>query len=848
MKFSKIFLTLLIFFSVSAKAQLDLEHWFPPIYRTGNGYQISEIYFYLSTEKTAPFTVKVYNNNVLLKTLTISSSSPAVFQLDDSSMIYAATDRRVMKPIPSGIHITGEKSFYASLRVAKGPLLTNPSITEAFGSKGKSALGKEFYTVMDQNILYGRNPDDKNYVASVMATKDNTHVRFSEYDPRIIFSDGSTDDELNFVLNKGESFIVAADKKANNPSGILDDNDPNLIGAKITSDEPIVVINGNFVSQNIGEPGGNMNFDQTVPTSKIGKEYFVANGMTRTVAGMEKPLIVATKDNTKIYFNEETTPYIILNKGQHFIVPTPNVSDKWIPDSQPSFTNSDSMTIPNAGMFVRSSEPIYFYQLIGGFNMLVRGPSPDFTDVSSGMLFSYPLDKNYLSDPRQKLANTIQIPSVDKIGVVTMDNKITVKTENNANVTYNGTTVNDLSSMPGKPGWSYFSRPANSGNVTISSNKSLLVDAIGGHRYAGFGSSYTAFSNDPFVIKNGNCIEEGVYLYLNNTDFVSFQWQRNGVDIPGATNSTFIPTLPGDYRCVCFYTGFSFTTDAVNVIACPYTLTEKYLGSFCHSFLISPAFSPPRIKEVVKSIQILTQPLSGSATVEFEDILVNIDEDFSGENRIVYRLTAESGFYEIFKASFTVYSSPTAELKNAIFPKSFNSRSYVYDLTEAVVANLDNDLIKYYRTKSDAEGNRNEITGSQLTKFITNSTEIYARIITQNSCFAIRKVELIQTEIPEQPGNPDTVLPNVFTPNDDGFNDVWDYSALGNMGTLQLAIFDRYGTKVYEHTDKNKSYWDGKSRTGISYATGTYWTYYIITDDAGNKIQKSQWILLKNAN
>ncbi|QOW11527.1 gliding motility-associated C-terminal domain-containing protein [Kaistella flava (ex Peng et al. 2021)] len=847
MKFSKILLIVLLFFGLNAKAQLDLEHWFPPLYRTASGFQISEIYFYLSTDKVDPFTVKVYNNNVLLKTLTISKSSPAAFQLNDSSMIYVMTNFRVMKVISSGIHITGEKSFYASLRVATGPMLSSPPITDVFASKGKSALGKEFYTVMDQNILYGNNPNDKNYVASVMATKDNTHVRVSEFDNRIIFSDGSTDDELNFTLNKGESFIVAADKKNNNPSGILDDNDPNLIGAKITSDQPVVVSNGNFISQDVGEESGNMNFDQTVPTSKIGKEYFIVNGMTKSESGVEKPLFLATKDNTKIYFNDDTTPFITLNKGQHFIGPYPNRDNKWIDGNQPNFVNTEPITVPTRGMYIRSSEPIYFYQLIGGFNMLVRGPVADRTWFSSGMLFSYPLDKNYLPDPRQKLTNTIQIPSVEKIGVVRMDNKITVKTEDNATILYNGAAVTNLSPIVGKPGWSYFTRPYNVGDINITSNKSLIVDVVGGYPYAGFGSSYTGFSNDPFIIKNGNCIEEGVYLYLNNTDFISFQWQRNGVDILGATSSNYTPTLPGNYTCVCFYTGFSFTTDPIFVDVCPYTLTDKYLGSFCHSFVVSPSFSPPRIKEVVKSIQILTQPLSGTAIVDGEDILVKINEDFSGENRMVYRVNAESGFYEIFKASFTIYASPTAELKNAIFPKSFNNRSYVYDLTESTIANPDSDIIKYYRLNSDAESGSNEITGNQITSFVTNNTEVFARVITRNNCYVVRKIDLIQTDIPDQPGNPNTLLPNVFSPNDDGINDVWDYSALGNMSNLQLAIFDRYGTKVYEHGEKNKSFWDGKSKTGMSYPTGTYWTYYILTDEAGTRIQKAQWILLKNA-
>lgn len=104
------------------------------------------------------------------------------------------------------------------------------------------------------------------------------------------FSDGRTDDEINVTLNKGQSFIFLALKKENNISNppILDDNDPNPIGSLITSDKPIVVSNGNIASQDIGESGGNANMDQSVPIEKLGKEYFMVNGMTKSEKGLWK--------------------------------------------------------------------------------------------------------------------------------------------------------------------------------------------------------------------------------------------------------------------------------------------------------------------------------------------------------------------------------------------------------------------------------------------------------------------------------------------------------------------------------------------------------------------------------
>jgi len=847
MKFSKILISLFLCLGIFSKAQLDLEHWFPPVYQSSSLYKLSEFAIYLSTEKEEPFKVNVYSNNVLLKTVEISKSKPNSFQVEDTSMILVSTDRRVMQVLQAGIHLAGEKSFYASLRLATGRSVTSSTIADILSSKGKSGLGTDFFTVMDQIILYGNNPDGMNYFASVIATKDNTHVKVSDYDKTIIFSDDKKHENLEFTLQKGESYIIAMDKIKNNPSGILDDNDPNLIGMRITTDQPVIVSNGNFASQNIGAEGpGNMNLDQAMPLTKIGKEYFVANGMTKTEAGMEKVIVFATKDGTKVYFNNETTPYATLNKGEHFISPTPNRINTWVDGGQEGFRNDEPMDIATRGMFIRTSQPVYLYQLIGGYNFMVRGPVPDRTDFTSGMLFSYPLDKDYLPDPRQNLSNTIQLPKINQLGAVSVvNNKVIVKTPSNASVTFNDAPVTDFSDIPGKAGWSYFTRINLAGDISVNSNKSLMVDTVGGYRYAGYGGGYTGFSNDPFIIKNGNCIEEGVFLYLNNKDFDGFQWKRDGVNIPGENKPTIIPKLPGSYTCVLSYMDFTFTTTPIRVDGCPYTVIEKDAGMQCLSFTADASFSPPRPRDVVVSTKILTEPLRGKARIVDEVLFVDIDKDFAGENRLVYEIRGESGFSQTVKLNFSIYPPPNVQLQESIFPKGFRGSSYVYNLAEAIISNPGNNKIRFFQTEDANAGS--EITGSVINNFATTKTEIFAQISYGSGCTVLKPISLTQTKIPDQPGDPDALLNNFFSPNDDGINDFWCYENLGNLSTLRLAIYDRYGTKVYEHTN-NESCWNGKNTNGISYPVGTYWVYYIVTDSEGKKIQKSQWVVLKNSN
>jgi hypothetical protein len=148
MLFKRIFLFCLFAFSViPVKAQLDLEHWFPPFFQSINNRAISQIKLYLSTDKTKPFKVNIYNNNTLIDTITLSNASPVEYTLADDSIIRSITEKRTMNVTTMGLYVAGEQSFYASLRF-------EDTYSEIIASKGKSALGKDFFVVNDQVLLY----------------------------------------------------------------------------------------------------------------------------------------------------------------------------------------------------------------------------------------------------------------------------------------------------------------------------------------------------------------------------------------------------------------------------------------------------------------------------------------------------------------------------------------------------------------------------------------------------------------------------------------------------------------------------------------------------------------------
>ncbi|MVM35526.1 T9SS type B sorting domain-containing protein, partial [Spirosoma sp. HMF4905] len=74
---------------------------------------------------------------------------------------------------------------------------------------------------------------------------------------------------------------------------------------------------------------------------------------------------------------------------------------------------------------------------------------------------------------------------------------------------------------------------------------------------------------------------------------------------------------------------------------------------------------------------------------------------------------------------------------------------------------------------------------------------------------------------------PSLVLPNVFTPNGDGKNDVFQPLRCPRfVSSISFVVYNRWGAKVYE-TSGSSLAWDGKSVDGVDLPTGLY--YYQAT-------------------
>jgi gliding motility-associated-like protein len=75
------------------------------------------------------------------------------------------------------------------------------------------------------------------------------------------------------------------------------------------------------------------------------------------------------------------------------------------------------------------------------------------------------------------------------------------------------------------------------------------------------------------------------------------------------------------------------------------------------------------------------------------------------------------------------------------------------------------------------------------------------------------------------------VIPNTFTPNNDGINDTWEIKYLNSYPNCTIEIFNRYGERIY-FSNGYPVAWDGRYK-GADVPVGTY--YYIINPGSGRK-------------
>jgi len=708
------FLLFFILPFVHLSAQRDTEHWFAPFSSANFSAGSAKQALYLSTDSTIPFAVDIYNNNIIIGTVTISKGSPQLFDITAATMI-GSVSADLFSVGTKGLYLKGSKPFFATFR------FTVPAHGEILTSKGKAGIGTKFYAVV---APLTNTSSFMNFTTGILATQDNTTVTISGYANNVVFTNGTTAaamPTMTITLNKGQSYIVEG--RGNQPGNLK-----GFIGAKIVSDKPVSITNGNFLGEyNIGTPltNGDIVMDQSVPTDRLGKEFVLVKGYGNIAAATEDALIVATEDDTKIFVNANPLPVATINEGQHYRV------------NEISNTNYINQGNDHYNLYVRTSKNAYVYQLLAG------------TPTSSATIgFNYIPPLNCLL-PRK----IDEIGMIEKLPPNTSNTiKLNILTEKGAAVTYsiNGgapvtpTAAQGPYDVTGTLDWVSYSITGVTGNVSILSTKAVTAGIAGGSGVVGYGGYFAGFTSIPVISKTGDCTP-GIALEVGD-GFESYQWFLGSAPIAGANSHTYTPMLPGNYT-VQVGMGGCFATTPVFLIESCYEQVVKSMVVCDTQKTVIPKFTNHPVAIVPGTLQIDTPPAHGTAVINAAtgNIIYTPAAGFVGNDVLVYHFCADPmtgvGCEQV---TMTMIVDPNPVVQNVSMRSCYiaaKPTTAMFNLETAPVTTATGVIKTFYPTLTDLTNGTNVIVPASA--FISSDTKVYVKVTNSNGCYSIAEITLV---------------------------------------------------------------------------------------------------------
>jgi len=574
-------LIFIMFNCANGMAQYDTLHFLPPVYvsdaiKTANN-SCRDHYIVLSTIEHSVFQVSIVEGNGSVFSnytiITGSQSSTGVFNLSRSTPLKIKFNntgvnvdnifsKASLNTVLSGgsYELSGPKPFFVNVRHLSS------SQGASLSCKGSTALGTNFFAGFQASgVGNGSISTFCSHFISIMATRNNTNITIDGFRTGVTFfgqpSSGSpaTSNTISITLNAGESYIVAQSLDliiAN--SAIMDDYN----GIHISSDKDIAVNTGSWLSPSTSGNSRDIGMDQLIPSAFAGTKYALIKGNnTSSSLALEKVIVISTQSGTTNLSFGSGPAMTLTGAGDYAIISS---NTYW---KTATSIATGSMTHHN--LAISSDEPILVFQTLFGST----------SGATSSMNLIPPLADCIGSD-------SIYIPDAEQFGnsssisiVSPTTSTITVRNELNTLLL---TIPPSAENLPGSIILDYrttsYSIPNSSTDIFVTGDEKFSLGFLGASNVIGGAGYMSAFSDkkvnyastDPLFIGNGTTkldLCEGVPSYISILDsdsYDSFQWYKDDVIIPGATDDSLIIMVEGIYKSIAKYCSLSL--ESTNVI------------------------------------------------------------------------------------------------------------------------------------------------------------------------------------------------------------------------------------------------------------------------------------------
>ena len=294
------------------------------------------------------------------------------------------------------------------------------------------------------------------------------------------------------------------------------------------------------------------------------------------------------------------------------------------------------------------------------------------------------------------------------------------------------------------------------------------------------------------------CEGETVDLNALAATATSYQWAANGVDIPGETNQTL--TVGEDAI-------YSVTVTDDNGCSASHQAPALIIGPAPTADLGADVWMCPEDSILLTATGGEFFEWSNGST---EQSILVAPEDVSEYSVIV--TNSNCGLTAFDTIIVSLYDSPIALI-------DVEQDGLLEHTIEFFDGSNDSSIVDWIWDFGDGEM---EYEQHPLHTFSTEETfTVVLTVESENGCLATDTVEVEIDQLID--------IPNVFTPNDDGYNDQLEVENNG-VTVYDFTIYNRWGLIVH-HNVTSEIFWDGRTPAGVEVEAGTYFYVLKVTNE-----------------